>query len=212
MGMAAVTSPPVRLARRAYPSCMISEVGPTADELAQVARLLHRRNEIDGQIAAIIQRPVAAGHLGEWIASAVFDIKLEPSAITAAIDGRFRVGKLQGKAVNIKWYLEREGLLDMTEADVLDYYLVMTGPGTPAVSSRGGVRPWRIDNVYLFDAHQLLADQRARGVKIGIASSVPQSRWLAAEVYPRPTNPTLTLSPAQIARAIAFSVCWSRRR
>jgi hypothetical protein len=106
---------------------MISEVDPTPSELAQVARLLHRRNEIDGQIAAIIQRPVAAGHLGEWIASAVFDIELEPSATTASIDDRFRAGKLQGKTVNIKWYLKREGLLDMTEADVLDYYLVMTG-------------------------------------------------------------------------------------
>jgi hypothetical protein len=154
---------------------MISEVDPTASELAQLARLLHRRNEIDGQVAAIIQRPVAAGHLGEWIASAVFDIELEPSATTAAIDGRFRSGKLQGKTVNIKWYLKREAMLDMTEADVLDYYLVMTGPAAPAASSRGGVRPWRIDNVYLFDAHQLLADQRARGVKISIASSVPRA-------------------------------------
>jgi hypothetical protein len=34
---------------------VISEVDPTAGELAQVARLLHRRNEIDGQIAAIIR-------------------------------------------------------------------------------------------------------------------------------------------------------------
>lgn len=140
---------PLRLARRAYPSCVISEVDPTAGELAKVARPLHLRNEIDGQIAAIIQRLVAAGHLGEWIASAVFDIELEPSATTAATDGRFRVGKLQGKTVNIKWYLKRETLLDMTEADVLDYYLVMTGPAAPAASSRGGVRPWRIDSVSL---------------------------------------------------------------
>jgi hypothetical protein len=106
---------------------MTSKVNPTASEIAQLARLLHRRNEIDEQIAAIIQRPVAAGHLGEWIASAVFNIELEPSATTAAVDGRFRAGKLQGKTVNIKWYLKREGLLDMTEAHVLDYYLVMTG-------------------------------------------------------------------------------------
>jgi hypothetical protein len=70
-------------------------------------------------------------------------------------------------------------------ANELDYYLVMTGPAAPAASSRGGVRPWRIDNVYLFDAHQLLADQRARGVKIGIASSVPQSRWLASVMSSR---------------------------
>ena len=84
---------------------------------------------------------MAAGHLGEWIASAVFDIELEPSATTATVDGRFRSSKLQGKPVNIKWYPKREALLDLTEADGLDYYLVMTGPTAPAVSSRGGVRP-----------------------------------------------------------------------
>jgi hypothetical protein len=75
---------------------MINEVDPTASELAQVARLLHRRNEIDRQIAAIIQRPVAAGHFGKWFASAVFDIELKPSFTTATIDGRFSAGKLPG--------------------------------------------------------------------------------------------------------------------
>lgn len=74
-----------------------------------------------------------------------------------------QTGTLQGKTVNIKWYLKREGLLDLTAAEVLDYYLVMTGPAGAAASSRGGSRPWRIENVYLFDARRLLADQLARG-------------------------------------------------
>jgi hypothetical protein len=183
---------------------MVAELNPAADAIAYLARLLHRRNDIDEQISTIIQRPVAAGHLGEWIASAVFDIELETSATTAAVDGRFRAGKLQGKTVNIKWYLKREGLLDMTGADILDYYLVMTGPAAPASSSHGAVRPWRIDSVYLFDAHQLLADQRARGVKIGVASSIPRDRWLQAEVHPNPASPLLELSAEQTAALQMF--------
>jgi len=50
--------------------------------------------------------------MGEWIASKVFDIQLEDSAVAKAIDGRFRSGPLAGKTVNIKIYGKREGLLD----------------------------------------------------------------------------------------------------
>jgi hypothetical protein len=39
---------------------------------------------------------VTAGHLGEWIASVVFDIELESSASAKGIDGRFRSGPLRG--------------------------------------------------------------------------------------------------------------------
>jgi hypothetical protein len=74
----------------------------TDDEVAQIARLLIERNAIDDAIAAIIARPVATGHLGEWIASQVFDIELEQSAVTAAIDGRFGSGPLQCDTVNVK--------------------------------------------------------------------------------------------------------------
>ncbi|QSB14165.1 hypothetical protein JQS43_21990 [Natronosporangium hydrolyticum] len=173
-------------------------------DLARVAELLHQRNTIDEQITQIIKRPVASGHLGEWIAAWVFDIELETSASTAAVDGRFLTGKLQGRTVNIKWYLKREGLLDMTTADVPDYYLVMTGPAGPAASSRGGSRLWRIDNVYLFDARQLLSDQLARGVKVGVASSVPQSWWKAAEIYPTANDAVLAVSREQAAMLALF--------
>ena len=47
------------------------------------------------------------------------------SAAAAAIDGHFRSGLLEGRTVNIKWYLNREGLLDTSESDLLDYYLVL---------------------------------------------------------------------------------------
>lgn len=168
-----------------------------ADELERIALLLHERNAIDEQIAVIIQRPMTAGHLGEWIAAQVFGIQLEHSAVAAGIDGRFTSGPLTGRTVNVKWYLKREGLLDVSEAPVLDYYLVLTGPVSAAMSSRGGVRPWCIAAVYLFDARQLLAELQQRGVKVGIASSVRNAQWAAAEIFPRPTNPALPLESDQ---------------
>jgi hypothetical protein len=63
-------------------------------------------------------------------------------------------GPLQDRTVNVKWYLKQEGLLDITEALILDY-LVMTGPRSAATSSRKSTRPWQIDSVYLFRAVEL---------------------------------------------------------
>src|SRR5216683_4006672 len=167
------------------------------DEVAHIARLLTERNAVDDAIAGIIHRPMTAGHLGEWIASQVFDIQLEPSAVAPAIDGRFRTGPLQGQTVNVKWYLKQEGLLDISESAELDYYLVLTGPRSAAISSRGASRSWRIDHVYLFHAPRLLAEQRARGVKTGIAASVRNTQWDATEIYPHHRNSQLHLSDRQ---------------
>jgi hypothetical protein len=139
---------------------------------------------------------MTAGHAGEWIASRIFDIELEASATTKAIDGRFTIGALAGKSVNVKWYLRREGLLDMTTAPELDYYLVLTGPKTTTKDVRT-LRPWRIDAVYLFDSELLLTELRARGVKIGVASGVREAQWLAAEIYPNNTNDALVLTDEQ---------------
>jgi hypothetical protein len=147
------------------PSCEAAAV--TDDEIAQIARLLSQRNAIDDAIAAVIHRPMTAGHLGEWTAAQVFDIELEQSAVTAAIDGRFRSGPLQGRTVNVKWYLKQEGLLDMSESSALGYYLVLTGPRSAALTSRSSTRPWRIDHVYLFDSPALLAEQRTRSQNRG---------------------------------------------
>ena len=84
----------------------------------------------------------------------------------------------------------------MTEAVELDYYLVLTGPKASARDVRT-VRAWRIDAAYLFDARQLLAAHRARGVKVGVASGVREALWLAAEIYPTVRNPALPLSNEQ---------------
>lgn len=37
-----------------------------------------------------------SGHLGEWLAAAVFDVQLEQSATAPGIDGVFRAGPLAG--------------------------------------------------------------------------------------------------------------------
>jgi len=165
-------------------------------DVEQLADLIRTRNAVDRQIAAIIKRPLVSGHLGEWLAARIFGIELEESATAAAIDGRFGSGPLSGKTVNIKTYGKREGLLDITEADTLDYYLVLTGPTAAMESSRNTTRPWCINAVYLFDARQLLAEQRARGVKLGVASSVTSGQWQRAEIYPS-SNPAFPLTEAQ---------------
>jgi hypothetical protein len=168
------------------------------EALHTVAGLLRDRNAIDAKIAAVIGRPMAAGHLGEWLAARIFDIELESNATTAGFDGRFASGPLNGRTVNVKWYLKREGLLDLTDSDVVDYYLVLTGPAAAATHSRGAVRPWCITSVYLFEARVLLNDLRGRGVKIGVASSVRAAQWEAAQIYPEQRNQALTLQPARV--------------
>src|ERR1035437_1979762 len=165
--------------------------------MRRMAQLLRERNAIDAEIAALMHRPMTSGHLGEWIASEIFDIELEPSAVAAGIDGSFRSGPLQGQTVNIKWYLKREGLLDTSESVRLDYSLVLAGPLSAAASSRGSTRPWRIEAVFLFDARRLRAEQVERGVKRGVASSVVKRQWEAAEIFPAPGNPIVAISPRQ---------------
>jgi hypothetical protein len=167
------------------------------DELRNVAALVSRRNEIDAEIAAITRRPVVAGHLGEWIASRVFDIQLETSAVTRAIDGRFRSGPLRGQSVNVKWYGKLEGLLDVTQDPALDHYLVLAGPRAPATTSYGSSRPLVIQSVFVVDAKALLEDLVTRGRKIGVASSVRREWWERSEVYPTPRHPALQLSEDQ---------------
>jgi hypothetical protein len=66
------------------------------------------------------------------------------------------------------------------------------------------VRPWRIDAVYLFDSQHLLAEQRGRGVKIGVASGVRVAQWQAAEIYPSNTNPALALTEEQREQLALF--------
>src|SRR5262245_57242332 len=117
------------------------------DQLSCLAELLKRRNALECEITELIARPASIGHLGEFIASRIFNISLQHSASSKGIDGHFSDGTLRGRSVNIKWYAMREGLLDITPDFLPDYYLVLTGPRSPAVTSRGRSRPWSIDGV-----------------------------------------------------------------
>ncbi len=175
------------------------------DELKRLAALIKRRNAIEVEITAIIGRPANIGHLGEHIASKVFHIALEESASQKGIDGFFRDGMLVGKSVNIKWYAKNEAVLDITPDSPPDFYLVLTGPKSPATSSRGKTRPWLIESVYLFDAASLLNQLRARGVKIGIATSTTQTLWDKAQIYPAQNNGQLALSEEQCAYLALFT-------
>ncbi len=175
-------------------------------KLERLAELVHAKNRIDGKIAKIIGRPSLIGHVGEYIASEIFKIGLEQSAVEKGIDGRFTQIPLKGQTVNIKFYAKRENLLDINpDPDYLpDYYLVMTGPKSGAVSSRGATRPWRISSVYLFNSQKLRNELDNRGVKIGIATSVISKLWDEAEIYPNQRNSTIPLSEEQVRQLRLF--------
>jgi len=165
-------------------------------KLEQLARLLRKRNSIDNEIAALIGRPALTGHMGEFIAAAIFNIDLEKSATAKALDGRFATGPLAGCGVNIKWYGYRESILDLTDPPS-DFYLVLTGPKRVPASSVGTSRPLVIDSIFLFDGPATVDCLKASGCRIGIASSVRRKMWSEAEIYPSPTNTLLIMSEDQ---------------
>lgn len=167
------------------------------EPLPHLASLIRIRNQVEEAITAITQRPAAIGHLGEFIAAQIFQIELVTSASHKSLDGHFTTGSLTGASVNIKWYAKREGLLDITPLALPDYYLVLAGPKSTAMSSRGLSRPWLIDSVYLFRADSLVGTLQEGGVKIGIATSVRSSLWADVELFPTQANTEYILSEQQ---------------
>lgn len=164
------------------------------EELIRLAALIRQRNAIDAEIAKIIGRPAEKGHVGEYLASHLFDIDLEVSATQKGYDGRFRSGPLAGRSVNVKWYAKREGLLDINPRHLPDYFLVLAGPRGPAASSRGTTRPWALQEIFLFEAVPLIAALKARNVAIGIATSLRREDWEAARVNTILPDPRLCIS------------------
>ncbi len=169
------------------------------EELSNLASLLAERNAVDARIAAIIGRPAQTGHLGEYVASEIFGIQLEASATQAGFDGRFGDGSLAGKTVNIKMYGKREGVLDINEEHVPDFYLVLAGPKSLATTSKGSTRPFVIKEVFLFDAPALIARVRERGVRLGVATSVINEEWETARIFPPSYKSPLELSDQQMS-------------
>ena len=167
------------------------------NQLQRIASLVQTRNAIDQEIAAVTNRPAHSGHIGEFVASRIFDIKLTESATTKGMDGRFPDGPLAGKSVDIKHYSLNQSILDIRPDALPDFYLVSTGPRKPPESSRGTTQPWVIKAIFLFDASEVVERFRERGVKIGTATSVRRHLWDEAEVYPTPNNKQLPLTPEQ---------------
>lgn len=166
-------------------------------ELQELAALIAERNRIDESICRLIGRPATMGHIGEFVASRVFDIQLEVSAAHKTWDGRFTSGPLAGRTVDIKFYGKQEALLDVAEDEQPDCYLVLTGPAAAASSSRGATRPMTIEHVYLFDGQALAADIIRRGTKFGVAASIPRSLWERAEIFPNAKNRDLPVTGRQ---------------
>jgi hypothetical protein len=169
----------------------------TNPDLTRLAELIRSRNAIDAEIAAIIGRPAEKGHTGEYVAAQIFDIALNESASNKAYDGRFSTGPLAGHSVDIKYYGKQEGILDISPGELPDVYLVLTGELGPAASSKGKTRPWTIQRVYHFDARTLHHELTARGIRIGIATSVRRELWESAEIFPQQTNKALLLTDEQ---------------
>jgi hypothetical protein len=166
-------------------------------EIDALAALIRKRNEIAAQITKLIGRPAQIGHIGEYIASKVFNVELHASASSKGSDGKFRSGSLREKSVNVKFYAKCEGLLDIRDDALPDYFLVFSGPRSQATTSRREDRLWSIDWAFLINAKKLHTHFIERGVKGGIATSVTADQWNLAEVFPASTNTELILSEAQ---------------
>ncbi len=166
-------------------------------QLTSLADLIRSRNSVERGIAEIVGRPMQLGHIGEFIASRIFDVRLEASASHKRIDGTFGSGLLVGRTVNVKWYAKRENLLDLHADDPPDFYLILAGPKSLAESSRRQTRPWVVTNVYLFDSVDLLDELGRRGVKIGVATSIAEQTWIGAEIFPESRSRQLRLTDEQ---------------
>ena len=64
------------------------------NDLEHLAVLIREQNPVSNEIAALVGRPALAGHVGEFIAARIFDIKLAASATERSIDGHFTSGAL----------------------------------------------------------------------------------------------------------------------
>ena len=110
---------------------------PDLATVSALAELLAERNAIDERISRLIQRPATTGHIGEFIAAAIFDIKLWASASHKGHDGVFASGLLKGKTVNVKFYPAFGRLLDIHPLSPPDYY---PRPGRPRTLREQGAR------------------------------------------------------------------------
>lgn len=170
-------------------------------QMQRLAELVRQKNYTDSKIAGVIDRPTIPGHFGDFVGAGIFGVELHASAVQKGSDGRFIGGRLSRMTVNIKYYPKNEGVLDISVDGAPDFYLVLTGPRSATVSSRGKTRPWVIEAAYLFEAASLT---RRLTSKIGVATSVRREFWEEAEIYPR-NNPAFPLTEFQREMLALFS-------
>lgn len=173
--------------------------------LPRLAELLRARNTIESNIANLLGSSGNLGAVGEYIAATIFGITLISSTHHSEIAGIFANPPLTGKTVDIQWYPRREGFLSVHSGPAPDYYLVLSGPRQESSTARALVNPWLITSVYLFDAHELLAALRERGVQIGSHTSVINQLWERTEIFPVQRNSALVLTDEQRAQIKLFS-------
>ncbi|HZU67870.1 MAG TPA: hypothetical protein VFA09_11395 [Ktedonobacteraceae bacterium] len=165
--------------------------------LPRLAELIRSRNTVENNIAHLIEHPVNIGSVGDYIASTIFGITLIESATHKEFAGIFAQEPLVGKSVDVQWHLRRDGDLSLKTDPSPDYYLVFAGPKPVPGMPHGYVTPWIIESVFLFDAKELLAALRERGVQIGTRTSVIGQLWDRAEIFPVQRNTRLLLSDEQ---------------
>jgi hypothetical protein len=160
------------------------------DDLDRLAEVIRKRNSLECEITALIARPAQIGHIGEYIASTIVYIALKESASHKSIDGHFREEPLKGCSVNIKWCALYEGTLDVTPDSLPDFHLVLTGPKSGAMSSRGQVR----------DSHE---GSRSRSTRAGCGSGCSESQaWqLTSSLSRAVISAELRQSSAKVGRS-----------
>ncbi|MEU2664891.1 hypothetical protein [Micromonospora sp. NPDC007220] len=173
------------------------------ETLRQLATLLRDRDELDARMAALTRRSARTGDIGEFIAAQVFDITLADTTIQPGYDGTFRTGSLAGRTVNVKTYGDAFTGLDISPHHC-DFYLILSGPARPPAAVRH--HRWRISAAYLLDSRRLLETLKARGVKIGIATSIRRGDLERAQVFPTSgADAPIRLTPEQTALLSLFT-------
>lgn len=172
------------------------------DELDQLLTLLEKKNALEKEIAALIDRQADAGNIAEYAAAKIFDIDLRKQKNNKDDDGIFLSGPLAGHSVNVKYTAQRLPTLDLPKdwqqrQDTLaHYYLVLCGPKSTRQLLKDPHRPWVLESVFLFETLAILTVLAGK-VQIGTATSVREEFWAAAELFPHAHNDLFPLSIEQ---------------
>ncbi|MFM8321756.1 MAG: hypothetical protein ACKOC5_12655 [Chloroflexota bacterium] len=162
--------------------------------LLRLSALIEQRNQLDAEIAGLIDAPAQPAYLAEFIARVVFEIQPREGRDQRRIDGHFSNGRLAGRTVAVRWYPRQTDVLDIPAIWQPDYLLAFSGP---CLDGDQNSRPWVIEAAYLFDTRALVHKLKRFGQAPGVAVPLNSETWRAAEIYPRAYSPLLRLTPEQ---------------